>query len=68
MPYRILDTCTICHKCEPLCPTKAISLGEDIYEINEKKCVECKGYYDEPQCHVVCPVDVIIHVEKRNET
>lgn len=64
MPYRILDDCIICNRCAPRCPVEAISLGDDIYEIDENKCVECKGYHDEPQCFTICPVDVIIHVEK----
>lgn len=59
MAYRIKKDCIICGACENVCPVEAISLGEDIYEIDEKKCVECKGYHDEPQCVSVCPVDVI---------
>lgn len=63
MAYRIDDSCIICKKCEPICPVRAISLGDDIYEINEKRCVECKGFYDEPVCVAVCPVNVIFKVE-----
>ncbi|MCO5252346.1 MAG: YfhL family 4Fe-4S dicluster ferredoxin [Candidatus Kapabacteria bacterium] len=63
MALKILDDCIICGKCEPICPTEAIFLGEDIYEIDAGKCVECIGYFDEPQCHAVCPVDVIIRIE-----
>jgi len=62
MALKILDDCIICAKCEPLCPTNAISLGEDIYEIDSAKCVECVGFFDEPQCAAVCPVDVILKV------
>jgi ferredoxin len=25
--------------------------------IDPKKCTECIGYFDEPQCVAVCPVD-----------
>lgn len=60
MALKILEDCIICGKCEPLCPTNAISLGDDIYEINVNKCVECIGHFDEPQCVAVCPVDVIV--------
>ncbi|MBE2189036.1 MAG: YfhL family 4Fe-4S dicluster ferredoxin [Desulfobulbaceae bacterium] len=63
MALKILEDCIICGKCEPICPTEAIFLGEDIYEIDADKCVECIGYFDEPQCHAVCPVDVIIRIE-----
>ena len=64
MAYKILDNCIICGKCEIYCPVGAISLGEDIFEINKRRCVECKGYFDEPQCVAVCPVDVIIKIHK----
>lgn len=59
MSFRIKENCIICSYCEPVCPVKAISLGEDIYEINPKRCIDCKGFHDEPQCYVVCPVDAI---------
>ena len=59
MSYRIKDDCIICGACEHVCPVDAIELGDDIFEIDENKCVECKGYYDEAQCVSVCPVDVI---------
>ncbi len=67
MAYKIEQNCIICAKCEMLCPVGAISLGDDIFEINKRKCVECKGYFDEPQCVVVCPVNVIFQIRKQNE-
>jgi ferredoxin len=45
--------------CEPVCPNKAISLGEIIYEIAPGRCTECVGHYDVPQCVEVCPVECI---------
>lgn len=67
MAYRIIDKCIVCSYCEPVCPVRAISLGEDIYEINEKKCTECKGFYEEPQCVIVCPVNAIIKVNEEKK-
>ncbi len=66
MAYKINKDCIICGKCEMLCPVGAIYLGEDIFEINKRKCVECKTYFDEPQCVAVCPVNVIFKIIKVN--
>ncbi|HEU5281504.1 MAG TPA: YfhL family 4Fe-4S dicluster ferredoxin [Gammaproteobacteria bacterium] len=67
MALKIIDECINCDVCEPACPNEAIYQGEIIYEIDPKKCTECVGHFDEPQCMVVCPVDCIIkdpaHVE-----
>lgn len=67
MALKIIDECINCDVCEPACPNEAIYQGELIYEIDPKKCTECVGHFDEPQCMVVCPVDCIIkdpvHVE-----
>lgn len=67
MALKIIDECINCDVCEPACPNEAIYQGDIIYEIDPKKCTECVGHFDEPQCMVVCPVDCIIkdpaHVE-----
>jgi ferredoxin len=60
MSLKILDTCVNCDVCEPACPNKAISLGEEFYVIDPDLCTECIGHHDEPQCVVVCPVECII--------
>ena len=60
MALIITDECINCDVCEPECPNEAISQGEEIYEIDSKKCTECVGHYDEPQCVEVCPVDCIV--------
>ena len=59
MSLKILDTCVNCDVCEPACPNKAISLGEEFYVIDPALCTECVGHHDEPQCVVVCPVECI---------
>ncbi|NPA45983.1 MAG: ferredoxin, partial [Chlorobi bacterium] len=43
-------------------------LSEDFYYIVPDKCTECKGFYDEPQCIAVCPVDSIIEDEEHEES
>jgi len=55
----ITDECINCDVCEPECPNDAISAGEEIYVIDPRKCTECVGHFDEPQCQKVCPVDCI---------
>lgn len=59
MSLKINEICINCDVCEPVCPNKAITQGEAIYEINHALCTECVGHYDEPQCVVVCPVECI---------
>ncbi|SEN34573.1 YfhL family 4Fe-4S dicluster ferredoxin [Nitrosomonas marina] len=60
MALIITDECINCDVCEPECPNDAISQGEEIYMIDSRKCTECVGHYDVPQCVEVCPVDCII--------
>jgi ferredoxin len=59
MALMITDECINCDVCEPECPNGAISLGEEIYEIDPGKCTECVGHFDEPQCVQLCPVACI---------
>ena len=59
MALIITDECINCDVCEPECPNEAIYLGQEIYEIDPKKCTECVGHFDEPQCVQVCPVACI---------
>jgi ferredoxin len=60
MALMITDECINCDVCEPECPNEAISPGEEVYEINPKRCTECVGHFDTPQCLEVCPVECII--------
>jgi len=68
MAYKIIDTCTACGLCEPECPNKAISEGDGIYLIDPAKCTECMGYFDQPQCAMVCPVESCIPDPDHKET
>jgi ferredoxin len=68
MALMITDECINCDVCEPECPNDAISMGEEIYEIDSDLCTECVGHYDEPQCVEVCPVDCIPTNPDREES
>jgi len=59
MALMITDECINCDVCEPECPNQAITQGEFIYEINPRRCTECVGHFDRPQCVEVCPVACI---------
>lgn len=59
MALKITKECINCDVCEPECPNDAISMGESFYEINPRRCTECVGHFEEPQCQQVCPVDCI---------
>lgn len=71
MALIIEDACINCDMCDPECPNGAITLGEEIYEIDPNKCTECKGHYDKPTCVSVCPIDCIKpdanHIETEKE-
>jgi ferredoxin len=71
MALFITDQCINCDVCEPECPNKAISQGEQIYVIAHDKCTECVGHFDQPQCIEVCPVECILvdpeHTESREQ-
>ena len=60
MALMITEDCTSCGSCLDECPNSAISEGDLIYQINPDLCTECVGFYEEPQCVEVCPVDAII--------
>jgi ferredoxin len=71
MALMINDECTVCGACLDECPNEAISEGEPIYVIDPHLCTECVGFYDEPQCVDVCPVEAIVpnpdHVETKED-
>lgn len=71
MALLITDECINCDVCEPECPNGAITQGAEIYIIDPKKCTECVGHFDTPQCIEVCPVDCILtnpaHVESKDQ-
>lgn len=60
MSLMITDECIACDACRDECPNDAIEEADPVYIIDPDFCTECVGYYDEPCCIVVCPVDCII--------
>ena len=60
MALMIKDECIACDACREECPTEAIEENDPIYIIDPDRCTECVGFYDEPQCIAVCPVDCIV--------
>jgi ferredoxin len=65
MALMITDDCINCDVCEPECPNQAISMGAEFYQIDPRKCTECVGHFEEPQCVQVCPV-ACIPVDPKN--
>ena len=51
MAYVINDDCISCGACEGECPTGAISMGSEHYEVNADECISCGA------CATACPVD-----------
>lgn len=47
MAYVISDKCTKCGNCSSVCPSEAISEGDDKYVIDPEKCVDCGLCADE---------------------
>lgn len=60
MSLMINEECIACDACREECPNEAIEEGDPYYTIDPERCTECFGFYDEPACLSVCPVDAII--------
>jgi ferredoxin len=58
----ITDECINCDVCEPACPNQAIFFDKNYYQINLELCTYCRGFYEEPQCLLLCPIDCIHEV------
>ncbi len=56
MSFRVTDECINCGMCEADCPVEAITSDGGKCSIDPTKCVECKYFYEEPQCVSNCPV------------
>ena len=57
MPLRINDSCINCDACVSVCPSQGISEGDVRYVIDQDACSECVGFFSQPQCADVCPMD-----------
>ena len=65
MAYKIIASqCSGCAACEVECPNKAIKEKSGLFAIVADKCTECIGFFDDPQCVAVCPVDNTIVIDK----
>lgn len=71
MALLITDACINCDMCLPECPNTAITEGKKVYEIEPDRCTECVGFYDNPTCIAVCPINCIIpdpkYIENKDE-
>ncbi|TFG41262.1 MAG: 4Fe-4S dicluster domain-containing protein, partial [Syntrophobacterales bacterium] len=47
MAHYITEKCTKCGNCQAVCPSDAISEGEDSYNVEGTKCVDCGLCVDE---------------------
>ncbi len=65
MAYVINEYCTACGNCVPACPNDAIAPATFTYVINQRFCVECVGYADDPQCAERCAAGAIVPAEER---
>jgi ferredoxin len=68
MAFMINEECIACGACVDECPNEAISEADPMYVIDPNLCTECVGFYDEPQCVTVCPVDAIVPNPDYRET
>lgn len=68
MATRITSDCINCGACEPQCPNKAISAGDDIFVINPDLCTECVGFREKEACQAICPVECCLPDPDRRET
>lgn len=57
MALKIVESCTTCRACLPLCPSEAIVAARPHFLIDAMKCTECDGDYAEPQCAAICPIE-----------
>lgn len=68
MSLMITEYCINCDMCVPECPNNAISFSDinKNYYINQDSCTECRGYYIQPNCQKVCPINkAIIKVKQK---
>lgn len=57
MALKIINSCVNCYACQPVCPSDAIYKAEAHFLINPRKCTECQGDFNQPQCASICPIE-----------
>ncbi len=60
MSVSIVDRCVNCFACMMVCPNEAIYEAKPHFMVNPRKCTECEGDFDTPQCATICPVEEAI--------
>ncbi len=69
MVYKINpDDCISCGACESECENKAISEGNNSYQIDANKCTECVGNASAPKCIDACPHSAIAQDPSKKES
>jgi len=66
MALSIGEACVNCWACVDLCPVDAIHLGVEHFVIDPQQCSQCEGYFAEPQCASICPVEEAVIDPKGN--
>lgn len=79
MVLNITEDCINCRACDTICPSNAIYPGGKDYKLNDRKyrapvkdyyyivaekCNFCEGFYDNPECISICPMNAIKEVKK----
>jgi ferredoxin len=64
----ITEECINCGACEPVCPNRAITAGDDYYVIAEGRCTECVGFFGKEACADACPVNCCVPDPKKPES
>ena len=59
MPWIDRNECVGCRVCVEECPVDAISLVDEVAEINMDECIRCG------RCHGVCPQEAVKHDSER---
>jgi ferredoxin len=57
MALKIIEGCVNCWACALLCPSQAIYEAKPHFLIDARKCTECEGDHEEPQCASICPIE-----------
>lgn len=60
MAVTIESPCVNCFACMTVCPNGAISQSKPHFVVNPRKCTECVGDFETPQCAAICPVEEAI--------
>lgn len=60
MALSIESVCVNCFACMGVCPCEAIHEAKPHFLIDVKKCTECEGFFADPQCASICPIEEAI--------